>query len=138
MYFGICFKMYGLNQDAVLTEVVRCVFCCQVSEHAVGCCGSDHKKARSHFVCRAFDGHNFQPLVEDSKTENEVFTTSQSGRKIRMTAAAKAVLRSNSYNNVESPVITRSHVQDSSQGNGYIITDCLMMHLLLFAASGKL
>jgi len=92
------------------------LFCCQINEHPAGCSGSDHKNARSHFVCRAFDGHRFQPLVEDSKAEKEMFLTSQSGRKIRMSAAVKGVLRSNSYHGVESPVVSRVHEQDSSQG----------------------
>lgn len=92
------------------------MYCCQVIEHSAGCCESDHKNAQSHFVCRAFDGHSFQPLVEDSKAEKELFLTSQSGRKIRMSAAVKEVLRSNSYHAVESPVVSRVHEQNSSHG----------------------
>ena len=56
-----------------------------------------------------------------------MFLTSQSGRKIRMSAAVKGVLRSNSYHGVESPVVSRVHEQDSSQGNAHDIMP--MTHL---------
>lgn len=87
-----------------------------MTEHSPGCSGLDHTNAQSHFVCRAFDGHNFQPIIEDSKIETEVLLTSQSGRKIRMSVGARAALRSKSTH-VESPMITRRCEDNSSQGD---------------------
>jgi len=91
--------------------------CCQVIEHAANCPGTEHKNARSHFVCRAFDGHRFQLLTEDIKAGAETILTSRSGRKVRMSAAARAVLRSNScYDDVESPTVTTYREQHKSKG----------------------
>jgi len=97
------------------------LFCSQVVEHSAGCSGSGHEYAQFHFVCRAFDGRNFQPLAEGSKAEKEVFLMSQLGRKIRRSAAVKGVIRKNGYHGVESPVTT-VHEQNSSQTQGKLIS----------------
>jgi len=79
-----------------------------VSEHPADCPGADHKNARSHFVCRAFDGRRFQPLAEDSKFKTETILTSRSGRKVALNASARAALRSNGCDDdIKSPTITR-------------------------------
>jgi len=107
--------------------VTTSLSCCQVSEHAADCPATDHKHARSHFVCRAFDGHNFHPLVEDGKAESGDVLTSRSGRKIQLSRAARAVLRSKGCSDISvaSPMVVKNDKQDKSQGNGYI--DVVMM-----------
>jgi len=92
-----------------------------VNEHAADCRGTDHKNARSHFVCRAFDGHSFQPRVEVSDAECGTFVTSRSGRKIHMSRAARAVLRRKGCDESDaSPIVIRSdrQQQDKDEGNG--------------------
>ena len=114
--------------------VTASLYCCQVSEHAADCTATDHKHARSHFVCRAFDGHNFHPLVEDGKAESGDVLTSRSGRKIQLSRAARAVLRSKGCSDisVSSPMVIKNDKQDKSQGNGYIdvVIDVYMLLLL--------
>ena len=116
-----------------------------MSEHSADCCGTDHKNAHSHFVCRAFDGHSFQPLVEASKAESETtILTSQSGRKVQMSRAARTVLRSKGCNEtVASPIVIRSNKQDSTEGNGYddVVFDVLVYsvysHMVTCQCSGR-
>ena len=69
--------------------------------------------------------------MEDNKTESETIVTSRSGRKIRMNAAARAVVRSNSHcggveSPVESPVVTRCREQEKSKGNRCNGGGCLL------------
>lgn len=91
-----------------------------MSEHSANCRGTDHKDARSHFVCRAFDGHDFQPLVEDIEVESGTVLTSRSGRKIQLSRAARAVLRSKGYSDsVMSPTVVKTVKEDKAEGNEY-------------------
>ena len=112
--------------------LIVCVSLCvsQVTEHPAGCTGADHKNARSHFVCRAFNGHNFFPLVEDSVAQSGIVLASRSGRKIQLSRAARAILRSkgtDSDSATSSPVIARSDKRDKARG----IAGCLLLLELL-------
>jgi len=51
-----------------------------------------------------------------------------------MSAAARAVLRSNSYHGVDSPVITTCHEQDKSKGscfNGGLFGDLFVVIIII-------